>query len=130
MATTIQQIELPIVEVNKKKERKEVKKELKNKNYDKSILRSIEKKMGKYEPEIVFGLVGSFTNKPPNVASVPFNSISLSPIETVVELIAVVVPLTNKLPLIVTLEPVVSMPSFIDADHIFNSSVPDPAITS
>jgi hypothetical protein len=39
-------------EVNKKKERKEVKKELKNKNYDKSILRSIEKKMGKYEPEI------------------------------------------------------------------------------
>lgn len=39
-------------EVNKKKERKAVKKELKKKNYDKSILKNIEKKLGKYEPEI------------------------------------------------------------------------------
>ena len=39
-------------EVNKKKERKAVKRELKKKNYDKSILKNIEKKLGKYEPEI------------------------------------------------------------------------------
>jgi hypothetical protein len=67
------------------------------------------------DPEIVFGFVGSLINNPPFTAEVPFNSITLSPIATVVELIAVVVPFTNRFPLTVKLEPVNSSASFTDA---------------
>ena len=78
------------------------------------------------EPEIVLGDVGSFINKPPFTADVPFNSMILSPIATVVELIAVVVPFTKRLPLTVKLDPVVSNAVLIDAENTLSSSVTPP----
>jgi len=75
------------------------------------------------DPETVFGLVGSLINKPPFVAAVPFNSIILSPIATVVELIAVVVPFTNKSPLIVTLLPVTSIAPLIELENVLSWSI-------
>ena len=47
---------------------------------------------------------------------------------TVVELTAVVVPFTNRLPLTVKLEPVVSIASLTEADQAFNSSLFDSKI--
>ena len=67
------------------------------------------------EPEIVLGDVGSLIKRPPFVVAVPFNSIILSPMATVVEFIAVVVPLTRRLPLTVRFDPVVSTAVFNDA---------------
>jgi len=58
----------------------------------------------------VFGAVTSFTNKPPFAAPVPFNSMMLSPIETVVESTIVWVPATSKLPKIVTFAPSSEIP--------------------
>ena len=78
--------------------------------------------------------VGSATCIPPNVASVPFNAIILSPIETVVESTCVVVPWTNKLPLIVTFEPApepltVTAPSNKDWD-VSNFVILSPCVLS
>ena len=73
------------------------------------------------------GDVGSFINKPPFTADVPFNSITLSPIATVVELMAVVVPFTKRLPITVKFEPVVSNASFNDAVYKFIASEDNPS---
>ena len=81
------------------------------------------------EPEIVFGFVGSLINKPPFTAEVPFSSITLSPIATVVELIAVVVPFTKRLPFTVKFEPVVSIASFSDVVYEFIPSEDNPSET-
>ena len=58
------------------------------------------------EPEIKLGFVGSFTNKPPNTSSVPFNSMILSSKVIVSDLIDVKVPKTLRPPLTVRFEPV------------------------
>ena len=71
----------------------------------------------------MLGEVGSFINKPPFVAAVPFNSMILSPMATVVELIEVVVPFTNKSPLIVTLLPVTSIAPLIELEKVLSSSI-------
>jgi hypothetical protein len=81
------------------------------------------------EPEIVLGAVGSLTNRPPLAAEEPFNSIILSPIDTVVESIAVVVPFTSKLPLTVRFDPVVSIAVFNDAVYKFIPSEDNPSET-
>jgi hypothetical protein len=47
----------------------------------------------------------------------------LSPIATVVELIEVVVPFTNKSPLIVTLLPVTSIAPLIELEKVLSSSI-------
>ena len=60
------------------------------------------------EPLITFGLVTSFTNKPPFAAPLPFNSRILSPKVIVVESTVVVVPWTSKLPTTVRLFPIVT----------------------
>ena len=68
----------------------------------------------------MLGAVTSLTNKPPFAAPLPFNSMMLSPNWIVVESTVVVVPWTNKLPLIVTDEPV-PLPDTIIAS--FNEEV-------
>ena len=66
-------------------------------------------------------------------APVPFNEIILSETSTVVELTLVSVPLTNKLPLIVTLEPVSSIPVSIvvlNDSSVFNLVLCEPLVVS
>ena len=62
------------------------------------------------EPDKIPGDVTSLTSIPPLAAPLPFNEIILSETSTVVESTLVSVPLTNRSPLIVTLEPVNSNP--------------------
>ena len=62
------------------------------------------------DPDNKPGDVVSLTSIPPFAAPLPLSEIMLSEISTVVELTLVSVPLTNKLPLIVTFEPVNSTP--------------------
>ena len=73
------------------------------------------------EPEIVEPPVGSLTNNPPFAMPVPFSSIILSPIWTVVESIWVVVPFTVKLPLIVKFAPLAVIAVFNEDVYEFNS---------
>ena len=74
-------------------------------------------------PEIWSGFVTSLINNPPKAASLPFNSITLSPNDIVVEFTEVVVPLTYKSPLIVTLLPVTSIAPLIELENWFKESI-------
>ena len=79
------------------------------------------------EPVAVFGAVASFTYNPPLEAALPFNSSILSPICTVVESTIVWVPLTVRLPgivtlpLNVTLAPLAVNACFNEDEYEFNS---------
>ncbi len=65
----------------------------------------------------------SLTLKPASVAPVPFKLIKLLSTSSVVVLTFVVVPLTNKLPLTVRLEPVNSTAAKIDDENVFKLPV-------
>ena len=96
------------------------------------------------EPDNIPGDVASLTSIPPLAAPLPFNEITLSETSTVVELTLVSVPLTNKLPFIVTLEPVSSIavsisslkstksPTFMSFDdvYVFNADLTEPLSVS